>query len=112
MFIAYNAETSQCYCSVEFPRHYRLIKPGQKCPVQTLNYDTLGQDISTLYRTGFAPFGNNLKKHPRTENDTDTVIVFFLTVGGRKSLRQIYRLVRSIYLSQHYYFIHVDQVCL
>ena len=36
-------------------------------------------------------------------------VVFMLTVHGR-SLRQVKRLLKSIYHSNHYYYFHVDQV--
>ncbi|UJR31492.1 hypothetical protein I4U23_018981 [Adineta vaga] len=108
-FAEYNAITSQCICSLKFPDHDRVVIPDRKCPENTFNYDTFGKNVSTLYRTGFRHFGNRLEKHRRPENDTPTVIVFFLTVGGRKNLRQIHRLLRAIYLDQHYYLIHVDK---
>ena len=36
-------------------------------------------------------------------------VVFMLTVHGR-ALRQVKRLLKSIYHSNHYYYFHVDQV--
>jgi hypothetical protein len=57
-------------------------------------------------------FGNHLEKHRQTQNNNQIAIIFFLTVGGRRNLRQIKRLIRIIYSRQHYYLIHVDSVCI
>lgn len=38
-------------------------------------------------------------------------VVFLLTLNGR-ALRQVYRLIKSLYSVDHYYYIHVDSVCL
>ena len=63
-----------------------------------------------IYRTGYIDFGNRLEKNRQKLNQTQFSLIFFLTVGGRRNLRQIKRLVRSIYSHQHFYLIHVDSV--
>lgn len=55
-------------------------------------------------------FGNHLEKRRSNGTNPSTTIVFFLTVGGRKNLRQIKRLIRAIYSRHHFYLIHVDSV--
>jgi protein xylosyltransferase len=42
-------------------------------------------------------------------NNKKVKIVFLLTLNGR-AIRQIYRLLRALYDSEHYYYIHVDSV--
>ena len=37
-------------------------------------------------------------------------IVFVLTVNGRAA-RQVRRLIKTLYHTKHYFFIHVDKVC-
>lgn len=36
-------------------------------------------------------------------------IVFMLTLNGR-SIRQVFRLVKTIYDDMHFYYFHIDQV--
>lgn len=36
-------------------------------------------------------------------------IVFLLTVNGR-AVRQVYRLIKSLFSERHYFYIHVDSV--
>jgi protein xylosyltransferase len=67
--------------------------------------------MRTVYRTGYRDFGNHLEQRQTKTNRTHSTIIFFLTIGGRGNLRQIKRLIRTIYSRQHYYLIHVDSVC-
>ncbi|CAF3311576.1 unnamed protein product [Rotaria sp. Silwood2] len=110
--IEYNEFTGECYCLSTFNNQYRLITPNHKCTEIIFNNDNLRENSTTIYRTGFIEFGNHLEKHRQPQNSNQTTIVFFLTVGGRKNLRQIKRLLRAIYVRQHYYLIHVDSVCI
>lgn len=44
------------------------------------------------------------------KNDEEPIkIVFLLTLNGR-AIRQVYRLLKSLYNRNHYYYIHVDSV--
>ncbi len=99
-FIEYNDLTGKCYCLSSYENQSHLIISNHKC-----------KNSNTLYRTGYIDFGNHLDKRRQTQNNNQITIVFFLTVGGRKNLRQIKRLIRAIYSRQHYYLIHVDNVC-
>lgn len=45
---------------------------------------------------------------PVLENDRVRV-VFLLTVNGR-AVRQVYRLIKSLFSERHYFYIHVDSV--
>jgi len=103
LFIEYNDLTGQCYCLSSFDNEHRLINVNHKC-------EDLKNNSTTIYRTGYIDFGNHLDKRRQTQNNNQITIVFFLTVGGRKNLRQIKRLIRAIYSRQHYYLIHVDSV--
>ncbi|CAF0959935.1 unnamed protein product [Rotaria sordida] len=107
-FAEYNEFTGECYCLSTFNNQHRLITTNQKCTEIIFNNDNLRKNSTTIYRTSFIDFGNHLEKRRQTQNNTQTTIVFFLTVGGRKNLRQIKRLLRAIYSRQHYYLIHVD----
>ena len=75
------------------------------------NCTNFDHNSTIIYRTGYLDFGNRLDKRRQGQNNPPITIVFFLTVGGRKNLRQIKRLIRTIYSRQHYYLIHVDSVC-
>jgi RNase P protein component len=85
LFIEYNHLTSECYCLSSYDNQNNLII--NKCK-------------------------DHLDKRHQTQNNNQITVVFFLTVGGRKNLRQIKRLIRAIYSRQHYYLIHVDNVCI
>jgi hypothetical protein len=112
VFIEYTELTGQCFCLSTFDNQSRLITANRKCNDITLQNDDLKKNVSTLYQTGYIEFGNHLEKRRQTQTNNQITIVFFLTVGGRKNLRQIKRLIRAIYSRQHYYLIHVDSVCI
>ena len=97
--IEYNTLTGHCFCLSTFEPSDDLITDNNKCE-------------NTIYRTGYIDFGNRLDKRRQTQTSNQTILVYFLTVGGRKNLRQIKRLIRAIYSRQHYYLIHVDSVCI
>lgn len=101
----------ECFCLSTLNKEHRLINSNHKCSEIVPNNEHSKQTLNTIYRTGYTEFGNHLEKRRQGQNSTQTKIVFFLTVGGRKNLRQIKRLLRSIYMKQHYYLIHVDSVC-
>ncbi|CAM4753428.1 unnamed protein product [Rotaria magnacalcarata] len=65
-------------------------------------------DTVTLYRTSFVPVGTGFK--PEAPPNQISLVFFFL-VSGRKSLRQVKRVMRAIDSTEHYYIIHVDKVC-
>lgn len=41
---------------------------------------------------------------------TDIRIAFLLTLNGR-AVRQVHRLLKTLYSPKHFYFIHIDSVC-
>lgn len=43
------------------------------------------------------------------QGETRAKVVFLLTLNGR-ALRQVRRLIRALYSSSHYFYIHVDSV--
>lgn len=94
-FAVYNNLTTDCSCLTSIPDSF-ILNPS--CPLNS----------STIYRTSYLNFGNHLDKNRQIEKQAQTTIIFFLTVGGRKNVQQIKRLIRVIYSPQHYYLIHVD----
>lgn len=102
--LGYNHLTNECYCLSTFNNQHESIIENRTCK-------ELEKNSTTLYRTSYMDFGNHLDKRRQNQNTTQITIVFFLTVGGRKNLRQIKRLIHAIYSRQHYYLIHVDSVC-
>jgi protein xylosyltransferase len=68
--------------------------------------------FSNIHRT--CPVSKWDTGYPRSVTDSvasgpPVRVVFMLTVHGR-ALRQVKRLLKSIYHSNHYYYFHVDQV--
>lgn len=43
------------------------------------------------------------------ENENKVRIAFLLTLNGR-AVRQVHRLLKSLYNKNHFYYIHVDEV--
>lgn len=46
---------------------------------------------------------------PARHSEKKVKIAFLLTLNGR-ALRQIYRLLKALYSSEHFYYIHIDSV--
>ena len=93
--LEYNHVTGRCVCLSSF---------------ENSTCTDLEQSSTMIYRTGHVDFGNHLDKRHQTPTNPPAKIVFFLTVGGRRNLRQIKRLLRAIYSRHHYYLIHIDSV--
>jgi len=64
-----------------------------------------------IYDTGLLPIKRSIIKFDKSSINDETKIpkiVFLLTINGR-SIRQIFRLIKTIYHDQHFYYFHVDK---
>ena len=110
-FMAFNSRSSKCLCFKRLMRDFKESFLHQKtCEleyefeiydtgsigIQKFNFNYKSQD----YRSVLEKFKSKKEKLPR--------IVFFLTLNGR-SIRQVFRLIKTIYDDLHFYYIHVDE---
>ncbi|CAF5185723.1 unnamed protein product, partial [Rotaria sp. Silwood1] len=77
----YNEFTGQCFCLSTLNNQHHLIIPNQKCTKIIFNNNNEKQNFTTIYRTGFIYFGNNLEKRRSIQNHNQTNIYFILTIG-------------------------------
>jgi len=95
----------ECFCGHDPPpKHLRIAdnKCSAMCPT---GQDRCGGNLALwVSYTGIVVNKPMLPAEPK-ENVS---IVFLLTVAG-KGLRQVLRVLRSIYRPHHFYFIHVDE---
>ncbi|XP_045766664.1 LOW QUALITY PROTEIN: xylosyltransferase oxt [Maniola jurtina] len=87
------AKTSDGLCDMNCPGD-----PSQKCG---------GYFTMNVYETGLDKFVLQVPKNPNSD-EVSVKIVFLLTLNGR-ALRQVHRLINSLYRTSHYFYIHVDQ---
>ncbi|XP_022243478.1 xylosyltransferase 1-like isoform X2 [Limulus polyphemus] len=73
-----------------------LIKAGKMYPTQLPRYCPVEEFVK-----------NKALPAVDTEKNDPVTIVFLLTVNGR-AVRQVRRLIRALYHTRHYFFIHVD----
>ncbi|KAL7022478.1 hypothetical protein ACKWTF_012256 [Chironomus riparius] len=66
-----------------------------------------GYFTMNVFETGIAKFSPQIAESQPKIAETKAKIVFLLTLNGR-ALRQVYRLIKSIYSVDHFYYIHVD----
>lgn len=64
-----------------------------------------------IFYNFFSEFSPQIAELIPKANSESVRIVFLLTLNGR-ALRQVHRLLKTLYNSRHFYFIHVDSVCL
>ncbi|CAH2981318.1 unnamed protein product [Chilo suppressalis] len=100
---------SECFCGENRPSELAKIE-NNFCDMPCSGDTTKicgGYFTMNVMETGLSKF---LPRTPKTnENNKEPVrIVFLLTLNGR-ALRQVYRLINSLYRSNHYFFIHVDK---
>jgi len=107
-FAQFDENTGFCHCLSNFDQQSHQILPNPLCSKVISTSNRIQGQYRMIYRTGYIDFGNRLEKNRQKLNQTQFSLIFFLTVGGRRNLRQIKRLVRSIYSHQHFYLIHVD----
>lgn len=102
----FNSFDGQCFCSSTLANRTSSSINDPQCFQSS---KTL-QLVHPIYATSYKEFGNRLEKTRSPTNSNSSSIIFFLTVGGRRNLRQIQRLIRAIFSRQHFYLIHVDSV--
>lgn len=110
-FSAYDELTGHCNCWIRYNNRSleTILAINRTCSDWFADGNDHNEmnDTVTLYRTGFAPLGHQI--NPEVPPG-QTTIVFILFVCGRRNLRQIKRVLRTIYSTEHYYIIHVDAV--
>jgi len=103
-YAAFSSKSNKCECLKKFDQ--QEFKNNCNSPGQHLLY--------SAYDTGHLVYKPKPKRY-RKPNETqlnenrNVRIVFFLTVNGR-SIRQLFRLIKSIYDESHFYYFHIDQV--
>jgi hypothetical protein len=102
-YAAFNLKSKICECLKKFEQN------------QTENScNSKDGDFYLLYETKQLVYKTKPKRYDKP-NETQSIdnnhvrIAFFLTVNGR-SVRQLFRLIKSIYDERHFYYFHIDQV--
>ncbi|XP_055528233.1 xylosyltransferase oxt [Wyeomyia smithii] len=101
--------SSECFCGDDPP------KASAKLPDSSCNMKCSGDPRQAcggyftvnIYETGIAKFSPQTTEVTPRSGVQSARIVFLLTLNGR-ALRQVHRLLRTLYSPNHYYFIHVD----
>ncbi|KAL9701776.1 hypothetical protein quinque_005217 [Culex quinquefasciatus] len=101
--------SSECFCGDEPP------KASAKLPDSSCNMKCSGDPkeacggyfTANVYETGIAKFSAQTTEITTKAGVEPARIVFLLTLNGR-ALRQVHRLLRTLYSPKHYYFIHID----
>ncbi|CAL1290966.1 unnamed protein product [Larinioides sclopetarius] len=102
--------SKECFCGKERPHEDLKLSEDQcnmNCP-QSPHEKCGGYFAMNIYHTGL-PKMVKLDPKPAVQvSETDTIgVVFLLTVNGR-AVRQVYRLINSLFSERHYFYIHVD----
>ncbi|GFQ80628.1 xylosyltransferase oxt [Trichonephila clavata] len=102
--------SKECFCGKEKPlEDFRLNDELCNMPCPQSPVEKCGGYFSmNVYHTGL-PKMVKLDPKPSVQVlGTDTIgVVFLLTVNGR-AVRQVYRLINSLFSERHYFYIHVD----
>ncbi|XP_053683028.1 xylosyltransferase oxt [Sabethes cyaneus] len=101
--------SSECFCGDDPP------KTSAKLPDSSCNMKCSGDPRQAcggyftvnIYETGIAKFSPQTTEITPKAGEESARIAFLLTLNGR-ALRQVHRLLRTLYSPKHYYFIHVD----
>jgi len=110
-FMAFKPRSSLCLCFKRLTRDFKeKFVHQQKCEqdfeIEIHDTGSIGiQKVNLTYQTQsykdvLENFNSKKQILPR--------IVFFLTLNGR-SIRQVLRLIKTIFDEFHYYYIHVDE---
>ncbi|XP_032520548.2 xylosyltransferase oxt isoform X1 [Danaus plexippus] len=100
---------SECFCGDTTPTASSLTADSScdmKCPGDRSKICG-GYLTMNVYETGLDKFVAQIPKTPENKQ-TSVRIVFLLTLNGR-ALRQVHRLINSLYRENHYFYIHVDK---
>lgn len=104
----------ECWCGDSYGKHGKNVEEhcGTKCPGAAHQHEKCGGYLSSrIFKTGF---GKTMKHNAMVVVNGDrpqgqpVKIVFVLTLNGRQ-VRQVIRLLRTIYHPSHFYYIHVDK---
>lgn len=68
-----------------------------------------GNALFNIFYFSLAEFEAQTAELIPKQGETRAKVVFLLTLNGR-ALRQVRRLIRALYSSSHYFYIHVDSV--
>ncbi|CAJ0956981.1 unnamed protein product, partial [Mesorhabditis belari] len=117
-FLYYGVEYGkECFCGDDFDAQYIIER--SKCKEYNCTGDDSqkcgGFDAIDIYRTGLIIKAAQLTRRPLyleverlKEKPTKARILFVLQLNGR-NIRQVQRLLKSIYSPNHFYYIHVDK---
>ncbi|XP_005187548.1 xylosyltransferase oxt [Musca domestica] len=105
--------STECFCGYDAPPE------ASKLPDSTCNMKCSGDQQAicggyfamNIYETGIAKFTAQIAESgvKRNATDEDNIrIAFLLTLNGR-ALRQVHRLLKSLYHTRHVYYIHIDE---
>ncbi|KAK6630884.1 hypothetical protein RUM44_003054 [Polyplax serrata] len=100
---------TECFCGVEEPPIKARLPDSscnKKCPTDP-SFTCGGYLTINIYETGIKKFTPQVPNTEVAENEPPVRITFLLTFSGR-ALRQIKRLIKSLFHKDHYFFIHVD----
>ncbi|XP_067645033.1 xylosyltransferase oxt [Eurosta solidaginis] len=101
---------SECFCGADLP------SASAKLPDSSCNMKCSGDPRAlcggffsiNIYATGITKFMPQNAENRNSRTQTEGVrIAFLLTLNGR-ALRQVYRLIKSLYSPYHVFYIHVD----
>ncbi|KAG5670975.1 hypothetical protein PVAND_001203 [Polypedilum vanderplanki] len=102
--------STECFCGNNEPSSEVKLADSScnmKCPAEAKSACG-GYFTMNIYETGIAKYTSQIADSQlKTVDNKKVKIVFLLTLNGR-ALRQVYRLIKSLYSVDHYYFIHVD----
>lgn len=101
--------STECFCGNSEP------PVTSKLPDPECNYKCIGDAKQicggyftiNIYETGISKFEAQIAElHPK-QGEKRVKIAFLLTLNGR-AVRQVHRLLKSLYSKEHYFYIHVD----
>nr|XP_022917570.1 xylosyltransferase oxt [Onthophagus taurus] len=99
----------ECFCGAEEPPSSAKLPDSScnmKCPGD--NHSICGGIYKiSIYETGIKKFIPQIANVSNSMTNMSVKIVFLLTLNGR-ALRQVKRLLKTLYHRNHYYYIHVD----
>ncbi|KAJ6642112.1 Xylosyltransferase oxt [Pseudolycoriella hygida] len=102
--------STQCFCGHNEPlAKYKLPDPecNYKCSGDAKQICG-GYFTINVYETGISKFDPQVAEVMPKEDADKVKIAFLLTLNGR-AVRQVHRLLKSLYNKNHFYYIHVDE---
>ncbi len=102
----------ECFCHDQEPPDKRKVtkdgkrKCDRECPTDA-SQRCGGYLAMNVYHTGLVPHPADLGPSEESDPEKPVSIAYLLTVSGR-SVRQVRRLIKSLYRQRDYFLIHVD----